>query len=221
MPARVKMVMLSLFAGAGAYWFYAKLGFSGVHVPFLGIVEIGYLYIPLFILVIVSMANAVNFTDGLDGLAGGLLLFDYAVYAFIAYDRQMLILSAFCMLVVGTLMAFLWFNIKPARFYMGDVGSLSLGATLGVIAMMTDTLVILLIISGIFILEILSVIIQITSKKLRNGKKVFRIAPYHHHLEAIGWPEETVVMRLWLIGMVLASVGLVVYLAFPFMWSGV
>lgn len=112
------MVLLSIFAAAGAYWFYAKLGFSGVHLPLFGIIEIGYLYIPLFILVIVSMANAVNFTDGLDGLAGGLLLFDYAVYAFIAYDRQMLILSAFCMLVVGTLMAFLWFNIKPARFYM-------------------------------------------------------------------------------------------------------
>lgn len=98
------------------------------------------------------------------------------------------------------------------------MGSLSLGATLGVIAMMTDTLAILVIVSGIFILEILSVILQLTSKKLRNGKKIFRIAPYHHHLEAIGWAEETVVMRLWLVGMVLASAGLVVYLAMPAVW---
>ncbi len=116
------------------------------------------------------------------------------------------------MLVVGTLVAFLWYNIKPAQFIMGDVGSLSLGATLGVIAMMTDTLVVLAIISGIFALELFSVVIQITSKKLRGGKKVFRIAPYHHHLEALGWREETVVMRLWLVGLILSVVGLVVYL---------
>lgn len=159
------------------------------------------------------MANAVNITDGLDGLAGGLLLFNYVVYAFITYNQSLFILSAVCMLIVGALIAFLWFNIKPAQFYMGDIGSLALGANLGIIAMMTDTLIVLVIISGIYILEICSVIIQLTSKKLRNGKKVFRIAPFHHHLEAIGWSEETVVMRFWLIGMILSSVGLIVSFA--------
>ena len=114
------------------------------------------------------------------------------------------------MLIVGGLLAFLWFNIKPAKFYMGDVGALALGANLAIVAMMTDTLVVLLIISIIYALELVSVIIQITSKKFRNGKKIFLIAPFHHHLEAIGWSEETVVMRFWLIGMVLSSIGLVV-----------
>jgi phospho-N-acetylmuramoyl-pentapeptide-transferase len=104
-------------------------------------------------------------------------------------------------------MAFLWFNIHPARVFMGDVGSLSLGATLAVIAMMTDTLLGFIVMSAIFIFETLSVIIQMVSKKFRNGKKVFRIAPFHHHLEAIGWQEETIVMRLWLIGMILVVVG--------------
>ncbi|EKD29662.1 MAG: hypothetical protein ACD_78C00320G0001 [uncultured bacterium (gcode 4)] len=210
LSARVKMILLTIFALIGAYWFYVKLGHTGLHFPFLGEVSLGILYIPLFIFIIIAMANAVNITDGLDGLAGGLLLFNYVVYAFITYSQSLFILSAICMLIVGALIAFLWFNIKPARFYMGDIGSLALGANLGIMAMMTDTLAVLIIISGIYILEICSVIIQLTSKKLRNGKKIFRIAPFHHHLEAIGWSEETVVMRFWLIGMILSSIGLIV-----------
>ena len=210
--ARVKMLLLIFFSLIGAYWFYAKLGFHTIHLPYFGLISLGVWYIPFFVLVIVSMANSVNITDGLDGLAGGLLLFDYGVYAFITYIHGLLILSALCLIIVGAMIAFLWFNIKPAKFYMGDVGSLALGANLGIIAMMTDTIVVLLIVSGIFIVEILSVIIQITSKKLRNGKKVFRIAPFHHHLEAIGWSEETIVMRFWLIGMILSTVGLIVSL---------
>ncbi len=210
LSARVKMVLLSIFAGLGAYWFYVKLWHTGLHFPLLGNVSLGALYIPLFIFIIIAMANAVNVTDGLDGLAGGLLLFNYVVYAFITYSQGLFILSAICMLIVGALIAFLWFNIKPAQFYMGDVGSLALWANLGIMAMMTDTLAVLVIISWIYILEICSVIIQLTSKKLRNGKKVFRIAPFHHHLEAIGWSEETVVMRFWLVGMILSSIGLIV-----------
>ena len=210
--ARIKMALLVFFSLIGAYWFFVKLGFDTLHLPFFGAIHLGIWYIPFFVLVIVSMANSVNITDGLDGLAGGLLLFDYAVYAFIAYTHGLMILAALCLIIVGTLIAFLWYNIKPAKFYMGDVGSLALGANLGIMAMMTDTIVVLLVVSGIFILEILSVIIQITSKKLRNGKKVFRIAPFHHHLEAIGWKEETIVMRFWLIGMILSTVGLMVSL---------
>ncbi len=212
LSARLKMILLLFFAALGAYWFYYKLGFTHINIPFLGNLNIGWLYIPLFVLVIVTMANAVNITDGLDGLAGGLLLFNYAVYAFICYNKGLFLLGALCMLIAGGLIAFLWFNIKPAKFYMGDVGALALGANLAIVAMMTNTLVVLFIISLVYSLELLSVIVQLISKKFRNGKKIFRIAPFHHHLEAIGWSEETVVMRFWLIGMVLSAVGLVVSL---------
>jgi phospho-N-acetylmuramoyl-pentapeptide-transferase len=124
----------------------------------------------------------------------------------------MFILSAFCLIVVGVLMGFLWFNIHPASIFMGDTGSLAFGATLAVIAMMTDTLLAFIVMSSIFIAETLSVIIQMASKRLRDGKKIWRIAPYHHHLEAIGWAEETVVMRLWLIGMIFAIAGTIIAL---------
>jgi phospho-N-acetylmuramoyl-pentapeptide-transferase len=196
----------------GAYWFSSKLGYSHMSIPFLGEVELGVWYIPLFIAIFVSAANSVNITDGLDGLAGGLLLFQYLAYGTITYMHGMYILSAFCLIVVGVLMGFLWFNIHPAQIFMGDTGSLALGATLAVIAMMTDTLLAFVIMSTLFIWETLSVIIQMTSKRLRDGKKIFRIAPYHHHLEAIGWQEETIVMRFWLIGMILTIIGTIVAL---------
>lgn len=121
LSGRVKMVLLLIFGAIGAYWFHFKLGRTGLDIPFFGMVSIGYLYLPFFVFVLVAMANAVNVTDGLDGLAGGLLLMNYAVYAFICYDRGLFILSGLCLLVVGGLIAFLWFNIKPAKFYMGDV----------------------------------------------------------------------------------------------------
>jgi len=210
--AKFKMIWLILFALIWAYWFYFKLGHTSFNLPFLWDIHIGYFYIPLFIFIIISMANAVNITDWLDGLAWWLLLFNYSVYAIITFNQKLLILSALCMIIVGALIAFLWFNIKPAQFYMWDVGALALWANLWIMAMMTDTLIVLIIISGIYILEILSVIIQITSKKLRNGKKVFRIAPFHHHLEAIWWKEESVVMRFWLIWMILSSIWLMVSL---------
>lgn len=126
--------------------------------------------------------------------------------------QGMFILSAFCLIIVGVLMGFLWFNIHPAQIFMGDTGSLALGATLAVIAMMTDTLLAFIVMSSIFIGETLSVIVQMTSKKFRNGKKIFRIAPFHHHLEAIGWDEETIVMRLWLLGMILTIAGTIMAL---------
>ncbi|MDD2871452.1 MAG: phospho-N-acetylmuramoyl-pentapeptide-transferase [Candidatus Gracilibacteria bacterium] len=220
--ARVKMFGLTTFATLGALWFYYKLGWNvtdemgnflrGINNPFGEFIKIGYWFIPLFIIVIISSANSVNITDGLDGLAGGLLLFSYSIYTYITYDQGLFLLSTFCMTIVGSLIAFLWFNVKPAKIYMGDVGSLSLGATLGILAMITNTLFVLLITGTIFILETLSVIIQLTSKKLRNGKKVFRIAPYHHHLEAIGWSEENVVFRLRLIGIITSVIGIITYI---------
>lgn len=150
-----------------------------------------------------------NITDGLDGLAGGLLLFQFIAYGAITYIRGLYILSAFCFIISGILLAFLWFNVHPAKIFMGDTGSLAFGATLATIAFMTDTLIAFIIMSSIFIFETISVILQISSKKIRKGKKIFKIAPFHHHLEAIGWKEETIVMRLWLLGMILAVVGVI------------
>ncbi|MBW7954875.1 phospho-N-acetylmuramoyl-pentapeptide-transferase [Candidatus Gracilibacteria bacterium] len=213
LSARFKMLFLLIFAGLGAWWFYQKLGWSDrvLDLPFGINLELGFYFIPLFIFIIVAGANSVNITDGLDGLAPGLLLFAYGVYRYITYDQGLFLLSTLCVSIIGALVAFLWYNIKPAKFYMGDVGSLSLGANLGIMAMLTNTIPVLIIIGSLFILETLSVIIQLTSKKLRKGKKVFRIAPFHHHLEAIGWSEETVVFRMWLIGIITSAIGLIVY----------
>jgi phospho-N-acetylmuramoyl-pentapeptide-transferase len=207
--AKPKFLLLTLFAVLGALWFYYKLGFSSIHIPHVGDFEIGAWYIPLFILVIVSTANAVNITDGLDGLAGGLLVFAFAAFGAIAFAKGLMMLSLFCGLLIGTLLAFLWNNVPPALFYMGDTGALALGATLGVIAMMTNSLVVLLIVGGVFIVETLSVIVQLTSKKLFK-KKVFLIAPLHHHFEKKGWGESKVTMRFWIIGGMLAVVGLII-----------
>lgn len=121
----------------------------------------------------------------------------------------MFILSGFCFIISGILMAFLWFNIRPAKVFMGDTGSLAFGATLAIIAFQTDTIIPFIIMSGVFIFEMISVILQLLSKKFRHGKKIFKIAPFHHHLEAIGWQEETIVMRFWLIGMILAIIGVI------------
>ncbi|MCP4524022.1 MAG: phospho-N-acetylmuramoyl-pentapeptide-transferase [Candidatus Gracilibacteria bacterium] len=221
LSARVKIIGLVFFATLGALWFYYKLGWNVVdetgnfirtlNNPFGVDIQLGLLFIPLFIFMIVASSNSVNLTDGLDGLAGGLLLFNYGVYTYITYDQGLFLLSALCMTIVGALVAFLWFNVKPAKFYMGDVGSLALGANLGIIAMITNTVFILIIIGSIFILETLSVIIQLTSKKFRNGKKVFLVAPFHHHLEALGWSEENVVFRLWLVGMITSTIGIIFY----------
>lgn len=212
--ATFKIIWLLIFAGLWAWWFYDKLGWSDIllKIPYLPWFEIGVFFIPLFIFIIIGAANSVNITDGLDGLAGGLLLFAYAVYGFITYDQGLFLLSTLCVSICGALIAFLWFNIKPAKFYMGDTGSLALWANLGLMALLTNTIAILCIIGIIFILETLSVILQIGSKKLRNGKKIFKIAPFHHHLEASGWSEETVVFRLWLVGMILSVVAVIFYI---------
>ncbi|MFC1651641.1 phospho-N-acetylmuramoyl-pentapeptide-transferase [Patescibacteria group bacterium] len=209
MRAFLKAGWLIVIAGLGSWWFFSKLGWSMIHVPGVGDFEIGWLYIPLFILVILATSNAVNITDGLDGLAGGLLISSFGAFGVIAFARGQISLAAFCMTICGVLLAFTWFNIYPARFFMGDTGSLALGATLGVIAMLTNSVLVLPIIGFVFVVETLSVIIQITSKKLRKGKKVFLSTPIHHHFEALGWPETKVTMRFWVIGVVMAAIGLV------------
>ncbi len=205
---RPKFFWLILLALLGGLWFYFKLGYNMIHFPGIGDFTIGLWYIPLFVLVIVATANAVNITDGLDGLSGGLTIIAYGAFGTLAYYHGLYILAAFCALICGATLAFLWFNIPPAKFYMGDTGSLALGATLGVIAMLTNGVVILPFIAAIFVFETLSVIIQLSSKKI-FGKKVFHIAPIHHHFEYLGWPESQIVMRFWIIGALFATVGLI------------
>ncbi len=209
---RHRLILYTLIAAVGALWFYYKLDWDLLRVPFVGSFNIGWWYVPVFILVIVATSFSVNETDGLDGLAGGVLLACYAAYGSIAFMQGKNDLAAFCAVIVGALLAFLWFNINPARFFMGDTGAMALGVTLGVVAMLTNTALLLPVIGFVFVLESVSVIIQIASKKLRH-KKVFRSAPIHHHFEAIGWSEPKVVMRLWVIAAVTAVVGLVMAMA--------
>lgn len=205
-----KIITLLLISGLGALWFYYKLGYDQIYVPFSGPWYVGMWYIPIFMFIIVGTANAVNVTDGLDGLAAGLLIIAFGSFGLLAYIEGLYVLSAFCIVTVGAIAAFLWHNVPPALFFMGDTGSLALGGTLGVIAMMTDQMLILPLVGFVFMIEMLSVIIQLTSKKFRGGKKVFRAAPIHHHFEALEWGESKVTMRLWIVGSFVAFIGVVV-----------
>ena len=205
---RQKFPIYAGIAAVGAWWFYSKLGWNLIHIPGIGDFTIGAWYIPLFIGVLVWMAFASNETDGLDGLAGGIFAMSYGAFAVIALTQGRTGLAVFCATIMGALFSFLWFNIPPARFFMGDTGSMALGMTLGVVAFSTNSVIALFIITLVFSIEGLSFIIQFLSKKLRHGKKIFLSSPLHHHLEAIGWPEYKVTMRFWIIGAVSAVAGL-------------
>lgn len=209
---RHRFISYGVIAAIGAWWFYAKLGWSHLHVPFLGSYEIGLWSIPFFLLVIASTSHSVNETDGLDGLAGGVLLSALGAYAVIAWSQGRTDLATFCAVLIGALMGFLWFNVNPAQVIMGDTGAMSLGTVLGVLALLTDQPLLLLIIGLPFAIETMSVLIQVASKKLRNGKKVFKSAPLHHHLQAIGWSEPKIVMRAWMISLALSGVGVAIAL---------
>lgn len=208
---RHRLLSYTLIAALGAWWFYVKLGWDVIRVPFYGPVTVGLWMIPIFMFIIVATAFSVNETDGLDGLAGGTLLTTFSAYAGIAFMQGKYDLAAFCGAIVGALLAFLWFNIHPARFFMGDTGAMSLGVTLGIVAMLTNSVLLLPIIGFVFVLESLSVIVQVLSKKIRK-KKVFLSAPIHHHLEAKGWSEPAIVMRFWVIAAVSGVLGLILFL---------
>lgn len=206
---RHRLLSYAVIAVLGAWWFYAKLGWDQLHIPFFGTFPIGAWYILFFIFVIVATSFSVNETDGLDGLAGGTLLTGFGAYAIIAWSQGRFDLATLCAAVVGGLIGFLWFNINPAGVFMGDTGAMSLGTLLGVVALMTNQPFLLLVIGLPFVVESLSVLLQVASKKLRHGKKIFKSSPLHHHLEASGWSEPRIVMRYWLISIVLAGVGAV------------
>lgn len=212
LPSKLKLLLITIIALIGGLFFYSKLDVTSLNVPFYGDLNIGWLIVPVFVIVVISTANAVNITDGLDGLAGGLAAIAFANYAFIAFLQERFGVAGFCMTIVGVLLSYTWFNIHPARFFMGDVGSFCLGTALGVVAMITDTVLLLPIIGAIFVIEAGSSLIQILSKKLRGGKKIFKIAPIHHHFEASGWPETKVTMRFWILGQISGFVGIVIFL---------
>ncbi|MEI8072889.1 MAG: phospho-N-acetylmuramoyl-pentapeptide-transferase [Candidatus Saccharibacteria bacterium] len=203
----LKMALILAVALTGALYFFFRLGYSQIHVPAVGNFEIGWLYIPLFVLVVVSTANAVNIADGLDGLAGGLLSTCFGAYSVIAFAQGNYGIAGFCLAMVGAVLAYTWFNIFPARFFMGDTGSFAFGTALGVVAMLTNSVFILPVIAAVFVIEAGSSLLQIFSKRVFK-RKIFLSAPLHHHLEAIGWPETKVTMRLWVIGAVSAVLGM-------------
>lgn len=212
MRAPVKFALITLIGLVLGWFFYVKLGVMSFHVPFMGDVSIGWLIIPLFAFAAVATGNAVNISDGLDGLAGGLLGISFGAFGVIALLQQQVLLAGFCFTVVGVLLSYLWFNIYPARFFMGDVGSFAYGVSLGVVAMLTNSLLLLPVIGLLFVIEAGSSLIQIVSKKLFK-RKIFLSAPIHHHLEASGWPETKVTMRFWVIGCVMAFIGVMLALA--------
>ena len=192
-------------------WFFAfRLGWTSILVPFLGNFQIGAIWMMLiFAFAVVATSNAVNITDGLDGLSGGLSMMAYGAFGIIALFQGYILLFGFCMTVVGWLLSYIWFNVPPARFMMGDTGSFALGAGLGVVAMMTNSFLLLPIIGLPFVVETASSLIQLVSKKLFH-RKVFISAPLHHHLEALGWGEAKIVMRFWIIAGVCAIIGVFV-----------
>ncbi len=205
----VKFMMITALGLALGWYFCVKLGYDAVHLPYVGEFALGWFMIPLFAFAVVATGNAVNITDGLDGLAGGLSTIAYGAFGVIALLQGQFILAGFCFTVLGALLAYLWFNIYPARFFMGDVGSFALGTSLGVVAMLTNSFFLLPIIGIVFVIEAGSSLVQIFSKRVFH-RKIFQSAPVHHHLEAIGWPETKVTMRFWVVGAVFAFVGILI-----------
>jgi phospho-N-acetylmuramoyl-pentapeptide-transferase len=189
-------------------WFFYKLGMTGIHIPFGGEIYVGILIIPIFIIVALATFSG-GVIDGIDGLSGGVLASIFGAYAVIALANNQIDLAAFSGVITGVILAFLWFNIPPARFYMGETGIMGLTITLATLAFLTDSVFILPIVAMPLVLTSLSDISQITSKKFRNGKRIFKLAPLHHHLEAIGWSRYKITMRYWVFSVIFAIIGII------------
>jgi phospho-N-acetylmuramoyl-pentapeptide-transferase len=208
MRARTKFLLQVLFALATALGLNYVLDVPHLFIPGVPVeLDLGLFYVPIAMFIIVSTSNAVNLTDGLDGLSGLIAATAFAGFGAIALLQQQVFLARFCFTLVGALFGFLWFNVHPAELFMGDTGSLSLGATLGVVALMTGQWVLLLVIAVIPFSETLSVLLQVLYFKLTGGRRLFKMAPLHHHFELSGWSETQVVQRFWLIGLLFAMVG--------------
>ena len=199
-------VSIALLAAFGLRY---VLDLGGMAVPaYVREVDIGWLYLPIAAFLIVGSANAVNLTDGLDGLAGGTAAIAYVAYGVIAYLQGQAFLATFCFTVVGATLAFLWYNAYPAELFMGDVGSMALGATLATVALMTEQWLLLAIVGIVFVAEALSDILQVGYFKLTGGKRLFKMAPIHHHFELVGWSEVQITQRFWLVAILAAMVGI-------------
>ncbi len=210
----VRLILITILSGFIGWWFYSKLGVTTIGNPFGEPFMVGIFIIPIFIL-ITNFLYASGVIDGIDGLSGGVFTTVFAAYAGVAFMQSQYDLAAFCVMITGAVLAFLWFNIPPARFWMTETGSMPLTLTLAVVVLMTDQLVggygiaLLPIIGFLLVVTVLSNIIQVLYRKA-TGKKFFRIAPLHHHFEAIGWPSYKVTMRYWIISMLFALCGLII-----------
>lgn len=207
----IKIGIILLLGVVISFWFYFKLGVTDLYIPFYGFVNLGYLFIPFFILVMISLWST-SVIDGVDGLSGGVLASIFTAYTLISYFNGQPQIATFCAVITGAILAFLWFNIPPARFYMGESGMIGLTVTLSVIAFITNTVLLLPIIAFPLFITSLSDVIQIGSRKFRNGKKVFLYAPLHHHFEALGWPKYKVTMRYWIVGIITSMTGVIIAL---------
>ncbi len=207
---KMRVLIVLLIGAVGAWWFYFKLGTLSIHVPFIGEWYLGLFFIPFFMFVVLGTFSS-SVIDGIDGLAAGVMSAAFSAYGVIAFAQNQIDLAAFCAVVVGATLAFLWFNVPPARFYLGETGMLGLTVTLAVVAFLTEQVLVLPIIGLPLVLTSLSSFIQINSKKYFD-RKVFRVAPLHHHFEALGWPSYKVTMRYWIISVVCAVLGTIIAL---------
>lgn len=199
---------VSVIGLLASFWFYFKLGMDYIHIPFGGDWHIGWLFIPVFVLVVLGTFSS-RVIDGIDGLAGGVMAIAFASFGIIAYTKGFFDIAALCLVITGGILAFLWFNIPPARFYMGETGMLGLTLALAVIAFMLNAVLILPIVGILLVVTSATSFIQILSKKY-FGKKVFRIAPLHNNLLLMGWSREKITMRYWVISLMMAVVGVIV-----------
>jgi phospho-N-acetylmuramoyl-pentapeptide-transferase len=214
--ARQKMIWLVVFAVAAAYQIQDTYGIDSIAVPFVGAVMIDpWVFVVFGAFAIVAAANGVNLTDGLDGLAGGTLVFAFVAFVLVALlnEPTQPNLAVLCALIVGALLGFLWFNVHPAQVFMGDSGSLALGATLAVTALITGQILILPLVGLVFVIETLSVILQVGYFKLTGGRRIFRMSPLHYHYELIGWDEEKITLRFWIVGIIAGLIGVTLFLA--------
>ena len=210
-PRTARVIVVTIIGIVGALWFYNKLDVSSIAVPFGDQIELGIFFIPFFVIVTLATFSS-GVIDGIDGLAGGVMTTIFGAYTIIAFIQNQNDIAALCAVITGALLAFLWFNIPPARFYMGETGMLPLTITLTLIAFLTNTVLILPIIAFPLVATALSSAIQIFSKK-HFGKKIFKIAPLHHHFQAIGWPSPKVTMRYWIISLMCAIIGVIIVIS--------
>ncbi|MEN9649526.1 MAG: phospho-N-acetylmuramoyl-pentapeptide-transferase, phospho-N-acetylmuramoyl-pentapeptide-transferase [Candidatus Parcubacteria bacterium] len=207
---KMRILVVLLIGAVGAWWFYFKLGTLSINIPFGAPIDLGMLFIPFFMLVVLGVFSG-SVIDGIDGLAAGVMASAFAAYSVIAFAQLQIDIAAFCAVIVGGLLAFLWFNIPPARFYLGETGMLGLTVTLAIVAFLTEQVVLLPLIAFPLFITSASSSLQMFSKKY-FGKKIFKIAPLHHHFEALGWPSYKVTMRYWVISIICALFGVIIAL---------